>query len=330
MRLERAGRLHRPQRARALAGAGGGAPYVIGEVWTQRIASTHPTAGVREIGQIAEASDGRLVAGSYDRTFVSTDGGETFTEYTVTGMKGQIVYGSTPNRFVCISYSPNTLRYSSDGINWTTSGAPTITFDGLAWVPFLSKFVAIRRSTSFPVAYWSTDGNTWTDLETAASGVNIEDIFVAPDHILACFGTTNRRRSNVATPLDAAWTATTGIAFKILAVWAGSYGWRVVRRASATQLLYSSADGTTFTSLGSVLPSSAVWRGIAFDPDAERLFLWGAPGAYYSDDGGSTWTAATGTVPTWDGTETYQIPNGGFAPLAGKVFGGDAALRSSP
>lgn len=323
MRLARQTRQSRPSRSLHRASAGGGGPAApIGESWTQRAVSTH-AASVREIGQVHEATDGRIVATSYDRSFVSTDGGDTFTEYTESGLTGYLAYSPTLNRFVAWKYSTG-LWYSTDGITWTQSSLTSLIPGGVVWAPWASKFIALRYGTT-ETSYWSADGITWEAPQV--SGIRSQDrIYTAPDHVIAsCDPSDFQRRC----ALQGTWTTITTSNIKFDAVWAGSYGWRTIVYRTASQLLYGSTDGTAFTNLGALLPSSAVWHGIQFDPDTERLFLWGAPGAYYSDDGGSTWTAATGTVPV-DDAPNYLTQNGGFCPIAGKVFAGGAALYSSP
>ena len=303
-------------------GAGGAAPGPFGTVWASKIASTHATASVRHMGQIEFGND-RIVAASYDRIFLSTDAGGTFSENTVTGHTGYLAYSPTLDRFVAWFQSTG-LWYSTNGTSWTQSSVTSLIPGGVVWAPWASKFIAMRFGTT-RTAYWSADGITWETPETAGVSGSCQNIFLAPDHVITCSGTgTTRRCASQGT-----WTTVTGAAFSFEAVWCGDYGWRLINRASSN-LLYSSADGTAFTSLGAVMPSTAVWRGLAWDDANERLFAWANGLAHYSDDGGSTWSAnGSGTLPAYTITETYPNGGGGVDPSTGIVYANGDALYAS-
>ena len=66
-----------------------------------------------------------------------------------------VCYGN--NVFVAIAYNSNTLFYSIDGINWTESASPSISF----WTAYGNNlFVSIPLSGNYCIT--SPDGKTWT------------------------------------------------------------------------------------------------------------------------------------------------------------------------
>jgi hypothetical protein len=307
------------------SGVVGGPGAPDGLSWTQRAVSDHVVPGYRSIQDIVETEDGTVVAAALGRMFISTDGGDSFTQHASASATGHLTYSPTLGRFV--QWRENTgLWYSSDALNWTQSSVTSLISGGVRWVPWANKFVALRFGST-ETAYWSADGITWEAPEV--SGIRSQErLYVSPTELITNCEPSDFNRRCAA---QGAWTTMTGLAFKFQAVWCGSYGWRAMSIASNNTNIYESTDGNTWSANTGVL-SSAPWRGIMFEPITERICVWGNGVAAVSDDGGDTWDeGATGDVPADTLTSAYSAGKGQlWAPISGKFFAGGDALYSSP
>lgn len=291
-----------------------------GLVWAKTGESNEPTTTFRRVFSLAEGSD-RLVACANTRVLVSTNGGLTWTNYTPTPRIHFVAYAN--GRFVGISGESTGLWYSTDGITWVQSNVTGGILTQVAWVPWANEFLATLYNGN---TYWSPTGVTWT--QSGSTGVSgTYDIFVAPDHVVVNHGSSIARRSSVKNT----WTTVTGLdntRWKFC--WAGAYGWRGVDTQYSEGGLYGSTNGNAFANVGSA-PSSAAWKGIAYDPASNTLMVWRAGAVYTSRNGGATWSAvATGTMPTNNTSDAYFLYGSLWAPIAGRFIIGCDAITVSP
>jgi hypothetical protein len=256
------------------------------------------------------------------------NGGSSFTEATVAGVIGNVCYG-TPGKFVLTKANATGLWYSSDGVNWSQSNYTTGNWMGAAWVPWNNKYFALTANNP-SVGHWSSDGMTWGEAEVVGTGYIATGIYVAPDHMVVFSGTAGQHRRCA---VQATWVNTTGglASNNASAVWCGAtYGWRAIGYQYQEQQLYSSPNGIAWTGMGAVMPVSAYWSGIAYDPVSNTLMAYANGRAHTSTNGGTTWSANVAAPPANTLGMPYMAQRRSvWAPLAGKFFTGGDRLYAS-
>lgn len=329
MRSQRAsarkGRTRRAMPVRGAAG-GGGAPGLAAWVDTGIVSDRGGTNVIQVYSpHFKDASNG--LALGYDRSYVTTDGGDSWTMRTEAGLDASLTYSPSLDRYVCWKYNTG-LWYSDDGgVTWTQSNETSGIPGPVKWVPFLNEFMMARYNNQ---ARFSADGITWGAAVASTFIRNVTRAYVGPNEVIFSGSLPDFNRRMVGKTAGD-FSTMSGINFEFHAVWCGSFGWRANPNLSSNQLLYSSTNGASWTNMGNVLPSNQVWDGIAFDPDLERLWIVGADETvHYSDDGGSTWTAApvTGVGPDFTNGPHKEWNNLYF--VNGALYCGGDKLVHSP
>jgi len=217
----------------------------------------------------------RYSAGSSAQFYTSSDGKAWTLRNTSVGggpcVSGQRAVGFGAGRFVALINNSgaslgNVLpRYSTDGINWTASAAPSglvantlSNIEGVAYSGASSgQFVAVGHLNGTAVSRYltSTDGISWTARSLPVSGVwadvafgNGRYVAIAPG-LVALTSVDGLNWTQVTMPASADWSN--------LAYGAGKW----VAVASGTSLTAQSSDGITWTA--SPLPSASAWNGVA-------------------------------------------------------------------
>jgi hypothetical protein len=197
-----------------------------------------------------------------------------------------VAYGN--NRFVAVSNGSNNLRYSSDGINWTTT---TIGSFGLRGITFASgKFVAVGAEFSgldlITNVQVSTDGINWTRYTPFTNAIAPSAITYG-NGLFVVVGNSGSNR--VMTSLDGiSWTIRTASDNNNWASVAYGNGKFVAIATSGTNRVMYSADGINWTGLPLNLISNAISFG-------EGRFTTGRK---YSTDG-INWTDSTLEFSPW-------------------------------
>lgn len=173
-------------------------------------------------------SDTTMIAGSYDKVYVSTDVGFSWSRRDVSGLARVAWNGS---RFVGASASVS--RYSSDGSNWTDSTTAYGALTPLAMAKVGTGVVAVGYGGS---VFTTTDGDVWTQRSPTGSGSDLTRITTNPAGIKIAFPSSGQLiRSTDGTT----WTAQSTNAKA--AVWFGSQFVGISNNDCLT-----SADGITW------------------------------------------------------------------------------------
>jgi hypothetical protein len=266
--------------------------------WSQ--GGTLPGLGSGRIWSLAAspATAGLVVAGTDAGVYVSTDGG---AGWTATSLKGVRVWA--------VGFDARNAKRLFAG---TDGAGAELSVDG---------------------------GSTWTAASTGLPDLTVRSFAFGLDGIAA--GT---NRGVALSPDGTAWH-TGGLSqysISALAVAANSPSLVLVAATdrgdlSNGYLFRYSGTGTSWQTLASGLPSSAIATSVAAGPlstsvTKRPLVVTTSKGMFRSGDGGSTWTAATGVA------ESLSVTSAAFSPLdpnliyagadAGSSSGGDL-LRST-
>ena len=202
--------------------------------------------------------------------------GATWTTRTVPTNQNynSLVYGG--GLFVAVPYGGNTAITSSDAITWTNRTLPTQTTARRTAIAYGAGTYAITSRDASHFDY-STNGTTWT-AATNPGSANWYYIGYNGTKWLA----TVDNSTTYATSNDAiTWTsATAAVTFQGAISALGSTF--VVGGAAATANIYTSTNGTTFTTR--TLPSSGTWlNNITNGSTAFMAFRYSSSAAAYSN-----------------------------------------------
>lgn len=274
-----------------------------------------------------------LIAIGWQNPCYSTDG-TTWTQanwpsglgYINPSQPYQWSYGTYGNgKYIAVtsgSYPNTKIAYSTDGVNWTASGASPFNcaFKCAAYGGGVYVLGSDQGGANFVS---STDGTNWTS-RTVSGGSWADNCMSYGNGKFVAVG---RNERAVATSSDgASWSvATTGMP---TANWAGcAYGnsiWVAVSWASTSYA--TSADASSWT--GRTLPGSNAMYAVCFgNGKFVAVGPGGSNGAVYSTDG-INWTQAT--LPTGSFTTVTYSSRAGLFVAGGVPGGSNVRVATSP
>lgn len=275
-------------------------PYADITRWTK---ATSPGFGTSQIFGVAQGF-GYYVAGGPGKIRYSQDADTWTSATTLDGFTSQtvqsMVYGEYGGGRLVAVGTGGTIAYSTNPDTWTAASTPS--FSG-SWIYTVcygnGKYIA--GGDSKKIAY-STDGNTWTQ----ASSVPFTSLPIRQ----VCYDSANSRYFAVAyyiTYSEVAYS-TDGDTWTLIA--SGSdipYGQLGIAYGAGRCVAgtYYSTDLSTWTAAST--PPSATIQSMIF---SNGLFIAACNSGKmsYSTDG-NVWTDVT--LPSWGGSTTYGITQGG-------------------
>jgi hypothetical protein len=201
-----------------------------------------------------------------------------------------------PSLFVAVGEgAENTLATSTNGLTWSLLGK-TLFSDagyGVAWNGLL--FVAVGKGSVNTMA-WSTDGLTWNGLGKTIFSVSGNSVAWVGSLWVACGeGTTNTLATS---PDGVTWTGIGKTAFSNFCKGLGRKTPEIVAVGSGTNKLVYSSNGSTFTSLSTLLATPAtIVRSLAFNGSlSSPQWVAGCDGSTSISNDGFSWTTLGTTV----------------------------------
>jgi hypothetical protein len=238
----------------------------------------------------------------------SVDSGQNFTTYSapIATTRGNVAISNDGQKILLMSPSPGVIypRISIDGGASWNAGSQTGAWRGAYMAPDGSYMLAFRGTTT-PGIYKSTDGLTWTLVQSVATGT-ISYIKGSSDGVNLIAGLRSASPFEVYRSTDSGdtWTSDAG-AMRTAMVAAGYAGAgngviystssdlsKMVAFGTSTHPAISTDSGASWTLITAV-PVCAFNIGTAISGDGAKMHVLGGSGStmdlYYSTDTGATW-----------------------------------------
>lgn len=254
------------------------------------IAPTNPT-GARQLAKTTDLTQERTrVYVRYKDTTTPLGAAVAATTLSVTNADVMASSGHVITNGQRVTYTGLGSGYVPHVNTWEAETAPAATgnWEGVAWAPSLSLFVAVQSST----VATSPDGITWTARSCPVSA--FIDVAWAPS--LGLFAMVSTTGAIATSPDGTTWTSQTSPLSSGGAItWSADLAKFVIVGTSGTPLGATSTDGVTWT--GRTIPAG-LWNGVAWSPS---LALFAACGSFsttciVTSPDGVTWTARTTSI----------------------------------
>lgn len=274
----------------AVAGNGKIFRSIDGKSWT----STTPLTSGSYRYKILSDGD-RLVIISSNKVEYSDDGGITWTDVTVTGIKSGATAKYLNGLYITTDQSTNIYHTSSDGVTWTQRTLPvSTTWYNLAYGNNLYSFVSYDGAHS----YTSSDAINWTQ-RTAPSSIGLTSISMGYAFGNGRFIVGGLYSTVWASSTDAStWSAISNVPGQLRYYGVSVAGSRLYVCTDTTSAFYSDDEGVSWTAI--TMPADELYY-VAYKSGTYVAIGYGNH-AYTSSSGTGSWTQRSFTALPNDGT----------------------------